>query len=530
MLQKIKLFILSHKIVSLVALLIVIICGYFLIKSNKNSEASYTTASVERSNIITYVTGTGQIEATNTLTLKSGTTGDVTYVGVKVGDFVKKGKLIASVDSRDAKIALENAKISLTKLIDDPDSLTLLQKENSVSESYNDGWNTASSFITEINSMIGDIKDVYNIGFFNYENVSKLSSVGKDKVDLLEENYYELEKNIKEITKLYKSLSRASSEEEIMNLLNKSHESAKLLANNIKEMKATFDYMVNYLDYQDDAEAISTETDLNSWLDSSNNYVTDLLSSINSINENTESLNDILEGEDKLDIRSAELSVQSKQNAYNDCFVHAPFDGIIATLTAKVGESSGSSIGTLITEQKVVTISLNEVDIAKVELGQKTILTFDAIEDLSVEGVVSEIDSVGTVSSGVVTYNVKISFDSDDERIKTGMSTNIEITTESKENILVVPSSAIKAKNGVSYVEIFNPSSDLPIRKEIEIGISDDTLTEIISGLDEGDKVIIKTTTSGNSSTSTKSSTNDKNIMMGGGSPMGGAVMGGIMR
>jgi len=527
MLQKIKLFILSHKIISLVSLLIVIIGGYFLIKNNNNSEASYTTEIVERNNIITYVTGTGQVEATNTLTLKSGTTGDVTYVGVKVGDFVKKGKLIASIDSSDAKMALENAKISLAKLTDDPDSLSLLQKENSVSESYNSGWNTVSSFITEINSIIVEVKDVYDTGFFNYENVSRLSSVGKDKVDLSEEKYYEVEKNIKEITKLYKSLSRASSEEEIMNLLNKSHESAKLLANNVKEMKTTFDYMVNYLDYQDDEDALSTETDINSWVDSSNSYVTSLLSAINSINENTESLNDLLDGEDKLDIRSAELSVQSKQDAYNDCFVYAPFDGIIATLTAKVGESSGSSIGTLITEQKVVAISLNEVDIATVKLGQKTMLTFDAIEGLSIEGVVSEIDSVGTVSSGVVTYGVKISFDSDDERIKTGMSANIEIITESKKNILVVSSSAVKTKNGISYIEMLNPSSGLPVRKEIEIGISDDTLTEIISGLNEGDEVILKTATS--SSSSSKSSTN-KNMMMGGGVPMGGSAMGGLMR
>jgi HlyD family secretion protein len=100
----------------------------------------------------------------------------------------------------------------------------------------------------------------------------------------------------------------------------------------------------------------------------------------------------------------------------------APFDGILATFTAKVGESSGSSVGTLITEQKVAVISFNEVDAASIKIGQKAKLTLMAITGLTIPGTVVEIDSVGTVSSGVVTYDVKIAFDKDDERVKAGMS------------------------------------------------------------------------------------------------------------
>lgn len=530
MLQKIKTFIISHKIISIITVLVIIGGSYFLIKNSKSSEASYITEAVKTDNIITYVTGTGQVEATNTLTLKPGTTGDVTYVGVKAGDIVKKGKLIASVDSTDAKIALENAKISLAKLTDDPDTLTLLQKKNSVTESYNSGWNTISSFITEANSLIEEVYTIYDSGFLNYENFGQLSSLGKDKVNLANDSYYDANKSLKEINKLYRTLSRSSSQEEIKNLIDKSYESAKILANTVKLTETVFDYTVVYLDYQDNTDAISARTDIDSWLDSSNGFVTDLLSTTNSIKESEQSFDDLLAGEDELDIKSAQLTVSSKQDAYNDCFIYAPFDGVIATLTAKVGESSGSSIGTLITNEKVATVSFNEVDVASIQIGQKASLTFDAIDGLKIEGEVLEMDSLGTVSSGVVTYNVKISFAEDDERVKPGMSVNVEIITNSKKNILTISSGAIKTKSGASYVEVLGDNS-MVTRKSIEVGISDDTTTEIISGLSEGDQVITKTVT-GKSKTATTNVSGGNNMMMGGGAggPMGGAAIGGIMK
>lgn len=177
----------------------------------------------------------------------------------------------------------------------------------------------------------------------------------------------------------------------------------------------------------------------------------------------------------------------------------------------------------------MATISLNEVDIASIKIGQKTALTFDAIDGLSISGTVVEMDSVGTVSSGVVTYNVKIAFDNDDERVKPGMSTNVEITTNSKQNVLMVSNSAIKTRSDVSYVEVLDKDINQTSRKNVETGISDDTMTEIISGLSEGDIVILKTSTSSTSNSSSSNSKNGENNMMGG-PMMGGAVGGAMMR
>lgn len=536
MIQKIKNYILSHKIISVVAVVIIIAGAYLLVKNNASGETRYITEVVKLGNITTTVSGTGQVEASNTIDLRPKTTGDVTFVGVKVGDTVRKGKLIASVDSRDAKIALENAQISLAKLTKEPDTLTLLQKENGLTESYDGGWNTVSSFITDMTLLVGDLENMYsNDGYFGYNNISNLSSTGKTKVKLAEDSYYDAEKSLEEISKSYKTLSRSSSQEEILNLITKSYASSKIIANAIKNTETAFNYVVKDLEYENNSNTTTTRAEITSWMSDSNNYVNSLLSAINNIKEETQSLKDTIAGSDDLDIRSAQLSLQSKQNAYNDCFVYAPFDGIIATLSAKVGESSGSSIGSLITQQKMVTIPFNEVDVTSIKLGQNAVITFDAIDDLSIPGVVAEIDTLGTVSSGVVTYNVKVAFDSPDERIKPGMSSNVEITTQEKKDVLTISSSAIKNKNKKTYVEIFEvplpdskspmglTSSVLPIRKEITIGLSDDSKTEILSGLDEGDQIVLKTNVSSTTTTSTEKAPSILNSVsgrgMGGGTP-----------
>ena len=167
--------------------------------------------------------------------------------------------------------------------------------------------------------------------------------------------------------------------------------------------------------------------------------------------------------------------------------------------------SSGSSIGTLVTRQKVADISLNEIDAAKIKIGQKATVEFDAIEDLSVSGKVIEIDLVGTVDQGVVTYNVKIGFDTQDDRVKPGMSVSVAIVTDVKTETLVAPNSAVKSQNNFYYVEVFDQkfsrdqisqgimTQTPPRRQPIEVGISNDNLTEIISGLNEGDQIVART-------------------------------------
>lgn len=538
MLQKTKTFISSHKIISGIALIIIIIGVYFIFFKNKTSgETQYVTETVSKGNITTNVTGTGQIEASDTIDLGPKTTGDIKYVGVSVGQSVKKGTLIASVNSSDAKMALLNAQISLDNLTKGPDTLTLLQKQNGLTNSYNSGWNTVSSFISDMTLVVSNLGNVYNTGgYLSYSNTTGLTSSGRAKVSQSENSYYDAQKNLDNLNKLYKTLTRASSQGDISNLINESYKSAVVISNAVKDTENSFNYVVDYFSVSSsDSSATTTRTNITSWLTSSNSYVNNLSSATNSIKENTQSLQDTTTSITSLDIQAAQLSVQSKQDAYNGCFIYAPFDGVIATLTAQVGQPSGSTIGTLITKQQLATISLNEVDIAKIKLGQKATLTFDAIDGLSITGVVSEIDSVGTVSQGVVSYNVKISLDVGDNRIKPGMSVSATVITDSAQDVIVIPSSAIKTQNGISHVEIFSsplapalagaqgsPSAIPPTQTEVVTGLLGDTDTEITSGLKEGDIIVTKTIANAVVATTKSTTPSILNAVGGGGNRGGG--------
>jgi RND family efflux transporter MFP subunit len=221
------------------------------------------------------------------------------------------------------------------------------------------------------------------------------------------------------------------------------------------------------------------------------------------------------EGTDPFDLKLQKNIVAQKEaaladvsQALADYTVRAPFSGILASFDTRRGEnvSSGASLGTIITSQWIAELSLNEVDAVRIAIGKKATVTFDAIEDLTLTGDVAKIDTIGTVSQGVVSYTVKIAFDTQDSRVKPGMTVNAAIQTDEHQNVLVVPSSAIKTQNGQTYVLIFEPplsigggargvvSASPPTQTFVEIGISDDTNVEIVSGLEEGRQIVVRTT------------------------------------
>lgn len=221
--------------------------------------------------------------------------------------------------------------------------------------------------------------------------------------------------------------------------------------------------------------------------------------------------------EEKWKRQAQKVAVQQKQSALNDAqsdledyYIRAPFDGIVTGLNVEAGDSISRDevIASVITREMYAEISLNEVDAAKVKEGNSVTLTFDALYGVNIKGEISKIDTIGEVVQNVVSYNAEISFESTNELLKPGMSTNAEIAVDSRKNVLQVSNLAIKAdEDGSSYVQIMrvdgsrnaeeDPAQQLRIVKQaIEAGLTDDVITEIISGLKEGDVVITKMSTS----------------------------------
>lgn len=198
---------------------------------------------------------------------------------------------------------------------------------------------------------------------------------------------------------------------------------------------------------------------------------------------------------------TSNLSLQYQQQTAGKRLVVAPIDGTVNAVNVKNGDdlsklSSGSSrtvpviIGDMATLQAQVQI--NEVDISNVQIGQKVMTTFPAIDGLTVSGKVEKMDSLGTVTQGVVTYNAKIGLDILDPRIKPGMSISASVITGVKQDVIVVPNSAIKKQGNTNYVQVMNGGST-PTQVNVEVGAANNTETEIVSGLQAGDKVVTRT-------------------------------------
>ena len=529
-LAKSKGYILKHKFISVVALVVIILIGYWIIKSFNNTagEISYVTEPVKIGNIITTVSGTGQMSALSQVDLKTKTSGDLVYLNVKVGQEVKKWAYLAGLDSGDASYELESAQIAYDELITiDPTDLreaeeAVTDAEEEKEAAYSDGQITIIKAFTDLSDSLEIIDGLFD----DYLDSTKieLSKTEKEYIDNTEEKYNLANKALIAYQKNYRLISDKLDDDTTESLISDLNNVAELVLDASKTAQDTVVYLRGHED--DPAVASDAYTAVNDLVISVNSIITDLISADdNIININRTlrdaetTLADLKDGPDTLDLRSQELALKQKQEVLADYSVVAPFAGIIASVEdVNVGDtvSSGTTIATLITKQKIAEISLNEIDAAKVKVGQKANLTFDAFDELNIVGTVAEVDLIGTVSQGVVSYTIKISFDTQDDRVKPGMSVSASIVTDSKMDVLTVSNSAIKNRGDVNYVEIIKGSSLMPIAQNITIGIGNDTVTEIIDGLNVGDLVIIKTVT-GTTVSQTANKTPSVTSILGGG-------------
>ncbi len=206
----------------------------------------------------------------------------------------------------------------------------------------------------------------------------------------------------------------------------------------------------------------------------------------------------------KTSVTSAQIALDQAKDDAAARSVIAPLAGVITALSVENGSTAGgagSSVAVTITDPAVyqASITLAESDISTVEVGQKAILTFDALPDLSLSGQVKSVDTTGTNASGVVSYGVVITPDVMDKSVKGGMTVSVSIITATARNVLAVPSAAVKSAGPGKYVQILQDGQ--PVNVTVEVGMSSDVYTEITSGLTEGQEIIVATTTSGSTAT-----------------------------
>ena len=604
----------NHRFISAIIIGVLIGGSYwgYKILTNKKGEMRYVLAAVEKGTLITSVSGSGQISASNQVDIKPKVSGDVLSVDMKNGQEVKAGDVLIRLDTkdvyktiRDAQSNLENAQLSLEKLKQPASDYSIWQAQNALDsakhnldklklsqetviqtaqqtiqkdqdnmdKAVEDALNTITNVFlglptitTKLNDILygNEISDGELTVTHGQNNIvalaSSVSALNQEKLQIFQasaENDYKIARSKYDVNlENYNKVTRYSNQATIESLLTETIETVKAVAQAAKSENSFLGAWVDYRSQQKWPVFVKVkdyQAGLSANIGQANNYLSSLLSIETSLEDSRESvassrkdldemeqnnpfdlataeatikdkkvfLADLLAGADVLDIKSQELSIDQKQDALADAreklvdyTVRAPFDGVLIVNTdIKLGDPLGAStaVATIITKQRIAEISLNEVDVAKIKVSQKVNLTFDAISDLNLTGIVAEVDPLGTATQGVVSYNIKIIFDAQDDRVKPGMSVTASIITDVRQDVLMVPNAAIKSQGSTNYVEVLADepatnqlsasalsssgitSATPPKQQAVEIGLSNDSMTEIISNLQIGDRVVTRT-------------------------------------
>lgn len=191
-------------------------------------------------------------------------------------------------------------------------------------------------------------------------------------------------------------------------------------------------------------------------------------------------------------IRQAEAALEHVQTLKHDTVLTAPSSGVVTDVNGEVGEvvGPGTTVVSIMTGTPEIEADLSEANIAKVSVGQPVRITLDSFNnDDSWSGEIIEIDPAGTTIGGNVYYKTKIVFTEPDERIKIGMTANVYIQVAARDNALMVPVSALLSEDGARVVRVMR--EDTVVSVPVETGIESKGKVEIISGLIEGDQVIL---------------------------------------
>jgi RND family efflux transporter MFP subunit len=195
-------------------------------------------------------------------------------------------------------------------------------------------------------------------------------------------------------------------------------------------------------------------------------------------------------------VEQAQIALDQAQLALQQAQIVAPFDGVVTQVNIKLGQnagSGGSAIQIADLDHLQTVVNMSEIDINRIKDGQTAQITMDALPDASLQGTVTLIAPAGVLSQGVVNYPVTVDLTPPFDGVKTGMTSNVSIVVDERDNVLTVPNRAIRTQGRQKVATVLFEGQQMQV--PVQTGLASDTATEITSGLKEGDVVVLNATT-----------------------------------
>lgn len=472
-----------------------------------SAEASYQTAAAEKRNITRSLSSSGTLQPADSYTVSTLVSGEILSDTFEEGDQVEEGQLLYTLDSSGASNSQTQARNSYTQAQTNYEQAVKAKyptadMSGTVSEVYVKNGDTVSAG-TELMRIVGD-NNIYLTGLFPYASPSDFY-VGQTATIYI--NGF-AGTTTGTVTAVSSSTVTTSNGLQAVSVQVKAANPGLVTADYTASI-----YIGNYSSYGQTsinlsassvvtAEASGKVTGL-SWL------AGDTISEGQRICTITgDSVDNSIENA-KISMENAQSSLENAQETLDDYSITAPISGEVVTKTAKAGDKiEGGSDGTLCVIYDLsyleMTMSIDELDISDVAVGQEVQITADAVEGTTYTGVVTKVSVAGTTSDGITTYPITVRID-ETEGLRPGMNVDAEIILESAEDVLAIPSGAVNRGHTV-LITADSPSAANAVDQEapegyvyveVETGISDDSYTQVLSGLQEGDTVAYLQTASG---------------------------------
>ena len=490
----------------LVPVVVVAAAGAVFLIGGGNKAASgdvtYAETTPVRQDVSNSLSGTGTLNPANTYTVKSLVDGKILTGDFEEGDKVEEGDVLYTIDSSDASTNLEKASIALQQAQRSYDKTVDLQYVRAEVDGTVSSLKVAKGDQVTSGQEVAVIRDsskmLLNLLFPAADAAS--FSVGQSADVVLDGTFETLKGTITAVT--------GTDELSTGNLLVRTVTIRVNNAGGLTTAQAATASINGVSSIASATFAYQAERTLTA-------LASGTVSAINVQEGDTVSKGDILielTGDDLTEsiqsasesLRSAEISMQNQQDNMSNYTITSPISGTIIEKDAKQGDAltSGSTLCVIYDLSYLeMVINVDELQIGALSVGQKVQLTADAVTDKTYVGTVTRVSMKGSSSGGTTTYPITIRIDNTDG-LRPGMNANAEIVVAEAGNALVVPNAAV-IRGGYVLVSKKSPSAanavedmDAPegyVYVKVETGVSDDSYTEIKSGLQEDDTVAYDT-------------------------------------
>lgn len=193
-------------------------------------------------------------------------------------------------------------------------------------------------------------------------------------------------------------------------------------------------------------------------------------------------------------IRLAEIQVKQAQRRLDQAQLTSPIDGFVATLNARVGETVAAQppAATVVdTSNYHIDITVDEIDIAKIKEGQAVNVTLDSLPGVTVTGAVNRISPTSKTVNGVVSYDVRVGVSQADADLRSGMTANASIVLDQRDGVLLAPNWAVRRDRNTGKTFLSLQGANQAVTEvEVVTGLRNDSFSEILSGAQAGDVVV----------------------------------------